>query len=271
MAMRKPAVAGQFYSGSEKSLLREVESLIDKSISKKEDALGVVSPHAGYIYSGPVAASVLATIKPKSTYIIMGPNHTGLGKPFSLSTDEPWKTPLGEVRIDETLADRIKKNSKYINEDNAAHAYEHSIEVQIPFLQVLNKNFKIVPIVISHADPDVYREIGLGLGKAIKDLSLESSVTIIASSDMTHYEPHDLAKKKDSKAIEAVLGLDEDKLMEAVEKFDISMCGYAPTFIMLVAVKELGATKARLVKYQTSGDTSGDYSSVVGYAGIVIS
>lgn len=267
--VRKPTVAGQFYSGSEKSLAREVESLIDKN-AKKEDAIGIVSPHAGYIYSGPVAGSVLSRIKPKSTYIIMGPNHTGMGEQFSLSADESWKTPLGEVKIDKTLANQIMKSSKYIKEDDLAHVHEHSIEVQIPFLQVLQKDFKIVPIVISYADLGVYREIGKELARSVKEVKSEKDVTIIASSDMTHYEPQGTAKKKDSKAIEAILELDEAKLVDCIDRFDISMCGFAPVAIMLVAAKELGAKKAELVKYQTSGDTSGDYSSVVGYAGVLI-
>lgn len=265
--IRQPAVAGQFYPGSEKSLLREVEALIDRT-AKKEESIGVVSPHAGYIYSGSVAGSVLASIESKSTYIIMGPNHTGLGSQFSLSTTDSWRTPLGEVKIDKELANGIKKNSKYIEEDDLAHAHEHSIEVQIPFLQVSQKDFAIVPIVISCAALNIYREIGNAIAKSIREL--KKDVAIIASSDMTHYEPHEVAKDKDSKAIDAILKLDEGRLIDAIERFDIGMCGYAPTAIMLVAAKALGAKSARLVKYMTSGEASGDYSSVVGYAGIIV-
>jgi len=267
--IRKPAVAGQFYPASEKALLKEVESL-SSGTAVREDAFGVVSPHAGYIYSGPVAGSVFAAIKPRSIYIILGPNHTGAGRPFSISSGGSWKTPLGEVGIDGALAERIKVNSKYIKEDDEAHTYEHSIEVQLPFLQVLGKDFKFVPIVISYTDIDIYREIGSSLAKAVKDLGLEKKTTVIASSDMTHYEPQDLAREKDMLAMDAILKLDEAKLIECVESRDISMCGYAPVAIMLVAAKSLGASKARLVKYQTSGDVSGDYSSVVGYAGCII-
>ena len=268
--VRQPAVAGQFYLGSEKPLLRQVESLIDRK-AEREAAIGVVSPHAGYIYSGTVAGMTLSSIKSKSTYIIMGPNHTGLGGEFSLSTSESWKTPLGDVKLDKPLASQIAKSSRFVKEDDLAHSHEHSIEVQLPFLQVLQKDFTFVPITLSHADLDIYREIGAELAKAIKELKLEDAVTIIASSDMTHYEPHEIARKKDSQAIEAILELDEEKLVASIDRLNISMCGYAPVAIMLVAAKELGAKKGRLVKYQTSADASGDYSSVVGYAGIVIS
>ncbi len=267
--VRNPAVAGQFYPDSKDALLKKVESLID-GVAKKEDAIGVLSPHAGYMYSGPVAGSVFASIKPKSVYIIMGPNHTGLGEMFGLATGEAWRTPLGEAKIDRALADRIKEVCAFIRNDDLSHIHEHSIEVQLPFLQFLQKDLKFVPIVISYATLDIYREIGRAIGKAVKDLKLEKDVVIVASSDMTHYESQEAAKMKDSVAIEAILKLDEEKLMEKISSLNISMCGYAPTAIMIVAAKELGAKKARLINYQTSGAASGDWSSVVGYAGIVI-
>ena len=267
--VRNPVVAGQFYPGTKNSLLREVESMIDSGV-KREDAIGVVSPHAGYIYSGPVAGSILSAISPKRSYIIMGPNHTGDGAAFGLDTSDSWMTPLGEVKIDRTLADAIKKNCKYVEDDSLSHAREHSIEVQLPFLQVLQKDFEFVPIVVSYADLKVYREIGKALASSVRDLKMEGDVTIIASSDMTHYESQESAKTKDSVAIEAICELDEKKLVEKVAELDITMCGYAPAAIMIVAAKELGAKRGRLVRYQTSGDASGDYSAVVGYAGIII-
>lgn len=267
--IRKAAVAGHFYPGSQTSLLREVEALID-SKAKKRNAIGVVSPHAGYIYSGSVAGSVLSSVEPRSNYIIMGPNHTGLGERFGLDTSDSWETPLGEVKLNRKLADTIRNNSRHIKDDSLSHAHEHSIEVQIPFLQVLQEKFEIVPIAVSYASLDIYREVGRAIAVAVKELSLEKDVTIIASSDMTHYEPQEQAKKKDTIAIEAVLALDEKRLVEKVTEMDITMCGFAPTAIMIVAAKALGAKTARLVRYQTSGDTSGDYSSVVGYAGILI-
>ncbi len=268
--IRQPVVAGQFYPASKETLRKTVESLTDLS-AKKEDAIGILSPHAGYIYSGAVAGSVFGAINPKTTYVIMGPNHTGLGKPFGLATDESWKTPLGEVKLDTVLAGEIRKNSRYIKDDELSHSSEHSIEVQLPFLQCIQKDFKFVPITISYATLDVYTAIGIEIADSIKNLKLARDVAIIASSDMTHYESQESAKRKDSAAIDSVLKLDERKLVENISRLDISMCGYAPTAIMIVAAKRLGARRAKLVKYQTSGDASGDYSSVVGYAGIIIS
>ena len=268
--IRNPAVAGQFYSGSKESLVKEVEKLIPASAEKKVDAIGVISPHAGYAYSGSVAGATLSSIKPKPIYVIMGPNHTGLGSPFGLSTSDLWATPLGNVAISKALAEKILKNCPQISRDEFAHIQEHSIEVQLPILQILQENFTIVPIVISQGDIEQYRKIGQAIAKSIKELKLERDVTIIASSDMTHYESQDSAEVKDSRAIDAILKLDEEALVERVRQFDITMCGYAPAAIMIAAAKSLGASKAKLIKYQTSADVTGDYSSVVGYAGIVI-
>ncbi|MDP2912684.1 MAG: AmmeMemoRadiSam system protein B [Candidatus Omnitrophota bacterium] len=267
--IRKTVVAGQFYPGSKDELSIEIKSLLGKA-AHDIDAIGAVSPHAGYIYSGHVAGRVFASMKLKSAYIIMGPNHTGLGEPFGIDTSDSWKTPLGETRIDTALAEKIKKNCKYITADSLSHAHEHSIEVQLPFLQFLQKDFKFVPITISHAGIDIYREIGAAIAKSIKEAELEKDVTIIASSDMTHYESRESARKKDFAAINAILALDEEMLAGSVSSLDISMCGCAPVAIMIASAKALGAKEARLVKYQTSGDVSGDYSSVVGYAGMVI-
>ena len=200
----------------------------------------------------------------------MGPNHTGDGKPFGMRSAGAWRTPLGEVEVDKELAGAIRENCKYISDDELSHSREHSIEVQLPFLQFIQKAFRIVPIVISYADLDIYRLVGKAIAKSVKGLGLEKDVTIIASSDMTHYESRRSAEQKDASAIDAILALDEERLAGEVARRDISMCGYAPAAIMIVAAKSLGASAARLVKYQTSGDATGDYSSVVGYAGIVI-
>jgi MEMO1 family protein len=169
------------------------------------------------------------------------------------------------------LADAIIKNCGYIKSDSLSHQHEHSIEVQLPFLQILQKDFKIVPITVSHADLNIYKEVGKAIAGSIRALKIEKEITIIASSDMTHYESHENAKKKDSIAIDAILELDETKLVKRVLELDITMCGYAPAAIMIVAAKELGARRAKVVRYQTSGEASGDYSSVVGYAGLIIS
>jgi len=267
--VRKPVVQGQFYSGTKESLLKEVSALVDRS-SPKEDAIGAISPHAGYVYSGAVAGRTLSAMNPMSSYVIIGPNHTGMGEPFSLCMTDAWATPLGEVRLDKNLAEAILKNSHYIKSDTLAHAAEHSVEVQIPLLQGLLKEFKIVPMVVSYSGLDVYRDIGSTIAGAVKKLKMENEVAIIASSDMTHYEPAEAARKKDRMAIDAVLAMDEARLVETVEESGITMCGYAPAAIMLAAAKSLGAKSGRLVEYRTSGDVTGDFSSVVGYAGVLI-
>jgi len=265
--IRTPVVAGQFYPASASQIRAMIEMLVDEKVEKQE-VIGLVSPHAGYIYSGPVAGTVISSIKFKDTFVIMGPNHTGRGKPFSIMTGGAWQTPLGEVEIDSELAGKILAFSSHLQEDDSAHQYEHSIEVQIPFLQYFNPDIRIVPIMLTHAPAATYREIGKAIARAIKELNREA--VIMASSDMTHYEPHESAREKDSQAIDAILALDEDELLKRVEELNISMCGYAPTASLISAARELGAKEAELVRYQTSGDTSGDYSSVVGYAGIII-
>lgn len=264
--MRNPSVAGQFYSGTRASLQREVERYIVKDAHKVE-AIGVVSPHAGYIYSGPVAGATLSNVELKGTCIIMGPNHTGEGRPFSIMTEGVWRLPLGDCEIDAELAKSILANSDNLKEDEFAHRHEHSVEVQIPFLQVLAVSLKIVPIVLADAKVEIYKNIGRAIAKSIKEVH---RATIIASSDFTHYESREIAGQKDKKAIDAILNLDVDGLMEAVIKYDISMCGYAPVSVMLAAAKELGARNAKLIKYQTSGEVTGDYDEVVGYAGIIV-
>jgi len=265
--IRNPVVAGQFYPGTASSLGAQLSRLIDERASK-EEVIGLVSPHAGYIYSGPVAGATFSRIKFKETFVLLGPSHTGRGAPFGIMSEGAWNTPLGEVKIDSTLGRQILKSSGHLEEDTVAHLYEHSIEVQIPFLQYFKKDVRIVPIVLAHAKGSIYKEIGKSIAKAIKDSRKE--VVIVASSDMTHYEPHESAKRKDMQAIQAVLDLNEDELLKRVERLNITMCGYAPTVSLISAAKELGAKKAELVQYQTSGDVSGDRSSVVGYAGIII-
>ncbi|MDD5127127.1 MAG: AmmeMemoRadiSam system protein B [Dehalococcoidales bacterium] len=265
--MRKPAVAGQFYPADAVRLKQMIAGLVDEK-AEKQAVIGLVCPHAGYPYSGPVAGATISRARLTDTCILIGPNHTGMGKPFAVMTSGSWETPLGETAIDSELGERILAESKYLEEDLAAHQYEHSLEVQVPFLQYLKPDIRIVPIVLSHANSDVYRKIGRGLAAAIKKAGKE--VVILASSDMTHYESQEMAGKKDRQAIEAILKLDGDALLARVAELDISMCGYAPVVAMLAAAKALGADKAELVKYQTSGDTTGDYSSVVGYAGILV-
>ena len=264
---RQPVVAGQFYPASASQLREMIEGMVDEA-AEKEDVIGLVSPHAGYVYSGPVAGAVISRVRFKDTFIILGPNHTGRGKPLSIMTEGKWQTPLGDVEIDSELARHLLGISQHLQEDDAAHQFEHSIEVQLPFLQYFRPDIKIVPIMLSFASIDAYKEIGREMARAISETKREA--VIMASSDMTHYEPQDTAAEKDRQAIDAILRLDEDELFRRVEQYNISMCGVAPVASLIAAAKELGATSADLVKYQTSGDTSGDYSAVVGYAGIII-
>lgn len=264
MQIRKPAVAGQFYPGKEESLRKSIEQMVTK-VQKKIKAIGIVSPHAGYMYSGPVAGELYSNIEIPETVVILGPNHTGIGKPYAIMTEGNWWTPLGEVEIDNTLAKEILNASDLIEEDSNSHKYEHSLEVQVPFLQYFKPDIKIVPIVIGG---DEFTKIGEAIAGSIK--KYKKDVLIVASSDMTHYEPQENAKKKDNLAIEAILKLDEKEMLNRISKFDISMCGYGPTAIMLVSAKIQGAKQAKLIKYMTSGDTTGDYSAVVGYAGLAV-
>jgi len=265
--IRNPVVSGQFYPESPSQLKTMIGRMVDKKVVK-EEVIGLISPHAGYIYSGAVAGAVISRIKFKDTLIIMGPNHTGRGKPLSIMTEGVWETPLGRVEIDSELGKQILATSSHLEEDHVAHQYEHSIEVQLPFLQYFKKDIRLVPIILAYASGAAYKEIGKELARSIKDLNKE--VVIIASSDMTHYEPQESAQRKDNKAIEAILDLNEDELLKRVDELNISMCGYAPVVSLISAARELGTTGAELVKYQTSGNATADYTSVVGYAGIII-
>jgi AmmeMemoRadiSam system protein B/AmmeMemoRadiSam system protein A len=265
--IRNPVVAGQFYPASASQLRAMIETLVDEK-AEKEEVIGLLMPHAGYPYSGPVAGATVSRVKFKDTFIIMGPSHTGMGKPLSIMTEGTWKTPLGEVEVDSQLARQILAVSRNLQEDRLAHQHEHAVEVQIPFLQYFKPDIRIVPIVLAYAGATAYKEVGREIARAIKELNREA--VIIASGDMTHYESQESAERKDYQAIEAMLNLDEDELTRRFEGLNISMCAHGPAVSLISAAKELGATEAELVRYQTSGDTTGDYSAVVGYAGIII-
>ncbi len=264
---REPVVAGQFYPGSPGRLRSTVEQLLGERGAAGE-TIGAVMPHAGYVYSGAVAGATAARIKCKKTIIIMGPNHTGQGSPFSIVTEGFFLTPLGKVKINSALAKRMLAGSKYLEEDERAQRDEHSIEVQLPFFQVLREDVEIVPLVLAPVGFAEHVRVGREVAAAVAEDRNE--VVLIASSDLTHYEPRAIAEEKDRQAIAAILELDEKKLRERVERLDISMCGWVPVVSLLAASKELGAKKAVLIEYRTSGDVSGDFSSVVGYAGIII-
>lgn len=267
--IRKPVAAGQFYPSSAKEINKMI-SLYAGEGGPKKDVIGCVLPHAGYIYSGSVAVQTISKVNIKSTVILLGPNHTGSGADFSIMPRGFWETPLGNVEIDERLAGLLLNKTRHLEADMLAHLDEHSLEVELPILQYFSKDFKIVPVSIMSDDLGALKELGEELAAAIKGNNLKDSVMIIASSDLTHYEERASAEKKDAMAIEAIISLDENKLTRAVRQFDISMCGFAPVAVLLKAAKLLGAKKAELIEYQTSGDTTKDFSSVVGYAGITI-
>jgi len=270
LPIRHPAVAGRFYPLDRETLLSEVDAFLSADGASKP-ALGCVAPHAGYIYSGTVAGAVHANIDVPRRCLVLCPNHTGRGVPLSIMTATAWQTPLGEVAPSTELASALLKRFPRLEEDSAAHRGEHGIEVQLPFLQVQQPNLHIVPIAVGTSDFRVLRELGEAIAGVVGDREeADQKILIIASSDMNHYESDAITRVKDQKAIDRVLALDALGLWEVVMREDISMCGFGPTVAMLTAAKILGATKATLVRYATSGDVSGDRDRVVGYAGIVV-
>ncbi|HMB82460.1 MAG TPA: AmmeMemoRadiSam system protein B [Terriglobales bacterium] len=271
-AVRTPAVAGRFYPGRAEELLRDIREYTSPLESPVETgriaAIGCVAPHAGYIYSGGVAGAVYSRLEIPERCVILCPNHTGKGRPLAVMANTTWQTPLGEVAADAEMGARLLRRFPALEEDSAAHRAEHAIEVQLPFLQARQPELSMVPIAIGTSDFGVLRRLGEALADVIG--GREEKVLIIASSDMNHYESDAITRVKDHKAIERVLAMDARGLWEVVMNEDISMCGFGPTIVMLTAAKLLGATSAKLVKYATSGDVSGDYESVVGYAGIIV-
>jgi hypothetical protein len=271
-AVRRPAVAGRFYPAKPDVLARQVDQFLAPDVpapEKIEAALGCVVPHAGYMYSGAVAGAVFQRLPARATYVILCPNHTGRGAPLAVMSEGEWLTPLGAVRIDGELAASLRRSCRLLMEDAKAHEDEHAIEVQIPFLQRQVGAFTFVPIAIGVSRYAALEALGHGMAQALK--SAAGPVLIVASSDMNHYEPDDVTRVKDRKAIDQILALDAAGLYEVVRKEDISMCGYGAAVAMLTAAKDLGATRAELVRYATSADASGDRSAVVGYAGMVVS
>lgn len=267
--VRKAAVAGQFYPSSGSDLKRQIASFVSRT-KEKIKVIGCMLPHAGYVYSGRVATETISSVEVKKRIVLLGPNHTGMGEPYSIMASGIWQTPLGEVKIDSGLAGSILGHGTLFREDELAHSQEHSLEVELPILQYFRSDIEIVPIAFMSDDLALLKQAGAEIASVIKESPAREDIMLIASSDMTHYEPQASAEKKDSAAIEAILELDEDKLMRTIARLDITMCGYAPVTVMLAAGKLLGATRAQLIKYETSAAASGDKSSVVGYAGIII-
>ncbi len=264
---RMPAVAGQFYQAAEPALEHEVENLITREVTK-ESVLGAISPHAGLIYSGSVAGSVYSRIEFPDTFILLGPNHTGLGAQFSIVADGQWEIPTNNFTIDNSVASEILKVNSLLTEESSAHLFEHSLEVQLPFIAYFSKDVQIVPVTVMTASLDECRIIGESLYEVIKKSA--KNMVIIASSDMSHYISDKEARYKDNLAIEKILSLDPEGLYDIIGKEKITMCGYIPATIMLYAALSLGASSAELVRYTTSAERSGDYDHVVGYAGIIV-
>jgi len=265
---RKAAVAGSFYPASAAELRRTISRMILPK-EHKEKAVAAISPHAGYVYSGPVAGALFSVIEIPDLVVLLAPSHRPIRPTFALMAEGEWETPLGALPIATDLAGRILASSKYVRDDPAAHLQEHSLEVQLPFLQFFRPEFSIVPISISYlATFEQLEDLGLAVARAIRESRREA--LLIASTDMSHYISQEAAREKDFLAIQKVLDLDPKGLFDVVRREDISMCGFQPTSSVLVAAKDLGAKKAELIKYATSGDQTGDYREVVGYAGIRI-
>ncbi|MFB3889018.1 MAG: AmmeMemoRadiSam system protein B [Candidatus Bathyarchaeia archaeon] len=278
--VRRPVVAGTFYEGDAEALRAQVESCflhpfgpgkIPKvNAQGPRHVLGLVCPHAGYVYSGPVAANAffaLASDGKPDTVVVLGPNHTGYGSALSIMKEGAWRTPLGDVEVDKTVAEEILSETKALDIDDAAHRREHSIEVQLPFLQYLYGNkFRFVPICFLMQDLESAVEIGRALAEALA----ERNAVVVASSDFTHYETQASVNRKDAAALKAVEALDEKQFYDVLESLNVSACGYAPIAALITYAKALGADKADLLSHRTSGDITGDHSSVVGYAAVAI-
>jgi AmmeMemoRadiSam system protein B len=266
--IRHPVVAGKFYPADPEKLRREIEGYVAPQPAKIR-AWGCLAPHAGYVYSGHVAGAVYARLELPQRFLMLCPNHTGVGEPLAVVSRGGWLTPLGEVAIDAELADALKRECPALREDETAHAREHALEVQLPFLQRLLPEFTFLPIAVGTGQPQALLELGMAIARVLRALP-EKQVLIVASSDMNHYEDDQRTRVKDRMAIEKMLALDPAGLWQVVEREQITMCGYGPAVVMLTAARQLGATQVELVKYATSGDISADRDWVVGYAGMVV-
>ncbi|MEF3169164.1 MAG: AmmeMemoRadiSam system protein B [Deltaproteobacteria bacterium] len=267
MTIRRAAVAGQFYDGDPKLLNFRLSQYIG-TVAKARPAIALIAPHAGYMYSGAVAGAAYAEVDVPETVVILGVNHTGLGARAAVMATGAWAMPMGTVPIASDLASLLLGMTSSLEDDVTAHLYEHSLEVQVPFLQFRQPALRIVPICLGGLAYDTCEEIGGAIALAVGRYG--KPALIVASTDMTHYESQERANAQDRLAIDRILALDPRGLYETVRGHGISMCGVIPTTITLVAAKALGAKRARLVRYATSGDVTGDYRQVVGYASFIV-
>ena len=265
--IRPPAVSGRFYPSDEKKLALEIEKYTS-SANKKSFARGCVVPHAGYLYSGHVAGAVYSEIEIPARCILLGPRHFPGGEAMAIISEGSWRTPFGDAQIDSELAAELKRACLLLREDRMAHEREHSLEVQIPFLQQLAANLRFVPVVLATQRYQDLETLGHAVARVIA--AHTEPVLLIASTDMNHYESDAITRTKDHKAIDRILALDPRGLYDMVRSEGITMCGYAATAAMLIAMRDLGAKDAELIRYATSGDITGDWDQVVGYAGIII-
>ena len=275
MIVREPIVAGTFYNLDKEMLKSQIKKCFDhslgpKKMEKKEFSVAIV-PHAGYSYSGSIAAHVYAQIE-KANYIILGTNHSGMGTMFSLMKEGLWKTPLGEVEIERGLSEKLTKENSLIEQDVMAHEHEHSIEVQLPFLQYrFGNDFKFIPLCIMPTIPDTtFLEKCVSIGKTIAEIlkKEDQKWIVLASSDFTHYEPYEYTMATDKYLIDSIIKLKEKEFFNRLQEKHASVCGYGAISVAMVIAKELGSKKGKLLKYANSGDITGDKSSVVGYASI---
>ncbi|MGH9727342.1 MAG: AmmeMemoRadiSam system protein B [Candidatus Acidiferrales bacterium] len=266
--IRPAAVAGRFYPADAATLLRQVDGCVSNP-AEKIRATGCIVPHAGYMYSGRVAGTVYGALELPSRFILIGPRHYPHGERLAIISEGAWETPLGEAKIDTALAVALKDALPLLREDTVAHSEEHSLEVQLPFLQRIAGDFTFVPVVIGTDRFDALEMLGHAVAQVIR--GQKENVLIIASSDMNHRESDEITRVKDRKAIDTILALDARGLYETVRRENITMCGYGPAVAMITAAQQLGSTNAELLQYATSGDVNGDREGVVGYAGIIVS
>jgi len=266
---RQPIVAGRFYEGRGPALKDDVRSLMGGVTRDDTPTILAMVPHAGYVYSGAVCGRTLARARLAPTILLLGPNHTGQGRSLAVWPDGRWHTPTGGLDVDSRLADALLSAESRLSRDVAAHMGEHSLEVVVPFLEQASPGATIVPVSVSEQRPDVLAEVGRAVAGVLS--GWDSPVSVVVSSDMSHYISHDAAAKRDAMALAAIESLDPQGLYSVVRREGISMCGVLPMTLGLATAVALGASKAEVVEYATSGDVSGDKSRVVGYAGVIVS
>ncbi|HII84256.1 MAG TPA: AmmeMemoRadiSam system protein B [Methanobacterium subterraneum] len=277
--IRKPAVAGMFYESDEGSLKKRIEWCYQHKLGpgkqpgklgNQRSIKGLIAPHAGYVYSGPVAACSyleLAEDGMPETVVILCPNHTGMGSGLATMTQGSWLTPLGEVEIDQEFATELVNYYPLLDDDPSAHIQEHSCEVQLPFLQEISTDFQMVPVCMMMQDVETSRELGETIAHTAAKLGRDT--VVIASTDFTHYQPQEVAQAHDEKVLQAIAKMDEVEMIQRIQEYQVTMCGYGPVTATIEASRNMGAQTASILQYATSGDTGGDKDSVVGYASAV--